>query len=130
MYVANYDGWGAIIQDTVTRVRVSDFTIYDNISISGHDPAYLAWGGKNLMYLTGQTSPPSIYAIDIATGTVAQTLTGFSGYVTRVTWDGSNRLYVTGGLGLVKIAICSGSVDATISVAGIPTGLAWDGPKR
>lgn len=130
VYVANYDGWGAIIQDTVTRVRVSDFTIYDNISISGHDPAYLAWGGKNLMYLTGQTSPPSIYAIDIATGTVAQTLTGFSGYVTRVTWDGSNRLYVTGGLGLVKIAICSGSVDATISVAGIPTGLAWDGPKR
>ena len=130
IYVANYDGWGAVMQDVVTRIRVSDCTIYDSIPISGHDPAYLAWGGKGLMYLTGQTSPPSVYAIDIATGTIAQTLTGFSGYVTLVTWDGSNRLYVTGGLGLCKVAICSGSVDATINVAGVPTGLAWDGPKR
>lgn len=130
MYVSNYGGYGAIPTDTVSRIRVSDFTLYDSIPLPGDNPTFFAWGGKNLMYLTAQSDPPAVYAIDIATGTVVQALTGFSGYVMSPVWDGSNRLYLSGGAGMCKVAICSGLVDATISVAGIPTGLAWDGPKR
>src|SRR5205823_884559 len=120
LWVANEDG------NSVSRVRASDGRLLETWT-----DAPKAWGvlvARGMVFVTGRTSPGSLYLIypTLPAGAVTTVTSSLGGYPKGITYDGQ-RIWTADSSGSVSIVTLSPLGVVTVTGFGVPTGIIFDG---
>jgi hypothetical protein len=122
------DLWVASNGDgTVKRVRQSDGRILE--TWTGATAANQVLVAAGYIFITGYTSPGSLYRIDpmAAPGPVTTIQNALPNLPQGIATDGS-RLWIANGSGSVSIVLVGGTIVSTITTGfSVPTGILFDG---
>jgi hypothetical protein len=121
------DLWVANNGGTVSRVRASDGKLLE--TWTGATGAFGVLAAKGLIFVTGNTSPGTLYQIDptLLVGAVATLTSALGNYPYGIAFDGA-RIWTTNSGG-VSIVTLSPVVSVTTVTAGFsgPIGILYDG---